>query len=311
MPFKKGVPQGAKPGARTANNARLKTKAIELRAKKAAPMREIKPVSDIKEIIVTPEHAARLLEANTNNRPVRDEMVMRYARDMMAGRWKRNGATIVIAAGGTILDGQHRLWAIVEAGKPISLLVMENADPDVIMTIDTGTARTMGDVFAIKKIGHSGTMAGAFRWWYWYRNQRDRKKTPSRYTHPEIMALYESMPQVHEAIHSSAQFTSASRIVGPSLFAFMFSGASLFDRAKAEEWAAALDSGANLSGMHPAFSLREKLMGMRMNRTKLAADLQAAYTMKSWNAFVQGKSYKHYRMNTGESFPEFYGVKKL
>lgn len=64
---------------------------------------------------VTPEIAKRWLTRNPRNRVARPATVARYARDMAAGKWHLDGSPIRFDATGTLLDGQHRLAAIIES----------------------------------------------------------------------------------------------------------------------------------------------------------------------------------------------------
>ena len=68
---------------------------------------------------VTPELACRWLEANTQNRVVNPAHVDRLVRDMKAGRWYLTHQGIAFDTHGLLVDGQHRLWAILEADVPV------------------------------------------------------------------------------------------------------------------------------------------------------------------------------------------------
>lgn len=75
-------------------------------------------------IDVTPELARVWLRANTRNRNTRERAVTEYARDMVAGHWNLNGEAIKFAYDGSLLDGQHRLRAVIEADATVQMLVV-------------------------------------------------------------------------------------------------------------------------------------------------------------------------------------------
>src|SRR5690606_5321337 len=75
-------------------------------------------------IVLTPDTAVRLLERNTLNRPLSDQHVKRIASQISAGKWRFNGDTIKLSECGDVLDGQHRLWAVIEAKKPVETLIV-------------------------------------------------------------------------------------------------------------------------------------------------------------------------------------------
>ena len=104
----------------------------------------------VKCMTVDPDQALRWLEtANTNNRKVSNTYVQRLARDMTDGKWRLTHAGIAFGPDGTLLDGQHRLWAVVEADIPVEMHVWFNIDPDAMMTIDCGKTRSMADILNI------------------------------------------------------------------------------------------------------------------------------------------------------------------
>jgi hypothetical protein len=59
-----------------------------------------------------------------------------------------NGDTIRFDSHGTLIDGQHRLAAIVASNEGQVLLVVEGLDPTVFGTIDQGKPRTVANIIA-------------------------------------------------------------------------------------------------------------------------------------------------------------------
>lgn len=98
-------------------------------------------------ITITPELATKMLQNNPNNRKIRSRRVEMYARDMKAGKWNLTGQGITIAKDGGILDGQHRLAAVVLAGVPVQMLVVSDADR--VATYDSGLKRSVLDQIKI------------------------------------------------------------------------------------------------------------------------------------------------------------------
>lgn len=90
---------------------------------------------------ITPEMAARWLEKNTHNRKLQTKNIDQYAQDMRNGDWQYTHQGICLAADGTIVDGQHRLHAIVRAGVPVEMLVTRNAPFTIQGVVDAGTVR--------------------------------------------------------------------------------------------------------------------------------------------------------------------------
>lgn len=95
--------------------------------------------------LVTPQQATRWLEGNVANRLLRDHKVAEYARDMKAGRWRLTHEPIAFSNTGALINGQHRLWAVIEADVPVKFTVAYNVPDDARGVIDSGLIRTDAD----------------------------------------------------------------------------------------------------------------------------------------------------------------------
>ena len=99
---------------------------------------------------ITPTMAENWLEnANVSNRKISDAHVDRLARDMKEGRWVQTHEGIAFDHHGILLDGQHRLWAIIEADRTVAMNVWFNLSPQARMAIDSGKSRSMVDVLRL------------------------------------------------------------------------------------------------------------------------------------------------------------------
>lgn len=92
---------------------------------------------------ITPDIAIEMLSRNSSNRKVRDNRVKFYAKQMREGDWHLTGQTISFDTNGQLLDGQHRLWAIVESDCTVPFLVVTGVEPT--SAYDCGLQRTMPD----------------------------------------------------------------------------------------------------------------------------------------------------------------------
>lgn len=99
-------------------------------------------------VVVTPGLAREWLTANTGNRPIRDSHVRSLGDEMTAGQWKTTHQGIGFSKSGRLLDGQHRLAAIVASNWPVEMMVFVNLQDDVFGAIDRGKRRTHSDLLA-------------------------------------------------------------------------------------------------------------------------------------------------------------------
>ncbi len=100
---------------------------------------------------ITPEQASDLLtNHNPSNRRLDTGHAMFLAQEMERGTFRPdNGDSIRIDTDGNVLDGQHRLAAIVRVGKPVTMLIAKDVDRETFATIDTGKRRTVQDIVGI------------------------------------------------------------------------------------------------------------------------------------------------------------------
>ncbi len=118
---------------------------------------------ETKIVTITPKIAAELLAHNDNNRPLKDNHVISLAIQIEKDKWQLNGESIIISKKGKVLDGQHRLHAVIMADKSIRSNVVYGADEESFLTIDTGRIRSGSDVLSIEGVENSAVMSSIIR----------------------------------------------------------------------------------------------------------------------------------------------------
>ncbi len=104
-----------------------------------------------KVVDVTADIAAELLGQNSQeNRNLQLRQVEKYKGDMLAGLWKLTHQGVCIDEQGTVIDGQHRLTALVEAEEEnigpelkVPMLIVRKSQAKIADPIDRGTARSV------------------------------------------------------------------------------------------------------------------------------------------------------------------------
>ena len=95
---------------------------------------------------ITPDIARRYLEKNKTNRSLRASVVDRFATDMRLGMWKETHQGIAFDVDGQLVDGQHRLSAIVKSETTQIITVTYGVPPESKSAVDNGFARYGVDV---------------------------------------------------------------------------------------------------------------------------------------------------------------------
>lgn len=100
---------------------------------------------------VTPELASAWLALNTDNRKLRPTHVRALSDAMKRGEWMVNHQPVALN-GTRLLDGQHRLTALIKSGLPyVEMSVITGAPSDSFKTIDIGAKRGIGDILRADK----------------------------------------------------------------------------------------------------------------------------------------------------------------
>jgi hypothetical protein len=92
--------------------------------------------------LVTPQIAETYLWANHGNRPIIRNIVIRYAREMTAGNWLLTHQGICFDTSGRLVDGQHRLAAILESGVSVQMVVTRGISYGNQIAMDDHAKRT-------------------------------------------------------------------------------------------------------------------------------------------------------------------------
>lgn len=108
---------------------------------------------------ITPEMAREYLKFNQFNRTTSDETVSFYANQLVKGLWRLNGEAICFAEGGALLNGQHRLKAIIKSKVPMTVWVIRGCEQDSMPTYDSGRTRKTGDVFSLHGVSGANRIA--------------------------------------------------------------------------------------------------------------------------------------------------------
>ena len=130
---------------------------------------------------ITPPMASVMLASNTANRKLNNRHVEFLADQILSGKWQNNGQTIVIADDGTLMDGQHRLSAIVKANKPTQLGLCTGAPKSAMATIDNGKSRSTTDILTMNGCANASLVASAINLLH-------------RFDHNQMLGFHVKMP---------------------------------------------------------------------------------------------------------------------
>lgn len=96
--------------------------------------------------LITPAKAKKYLSKAAKNRKIYVSWVRYLAEEIKSKRWRETHEGIAFNRKGQLMDGQHRMLAIIESGIPISLSVTRNLSQDAFKVINTGRVRNPRDI---------------------------------------------------------------------------------------------------------------------------------------------------------------------
>lgn len=129
--------------------------------KKHLELQNLKPWAQVE--LITPELAEKFLKKNLRNRPLQQHDVLNYTKEIEKDHWFVTNNGIGFAEDGSLMDGQHRLNAIVKSGKAQEMVVVRNIKKEAFSVIDTGRKRRLEDVLAIEGYKNWIVVAGTAR----------------------------------------------------------------------------------------------------------------------------------------------------
>lgn len=106
--------------------------------------------------VITPQRARDLI-ATMPSMPRTDERAVKYYQSIIENNgWVENGNPIILGENDMLIDGYHRLLAVIRADKSIRSMVARGARPDTIHTIDQHRRRTFTGVLESRGVVNAG-----------------------------------------------------------------------------------------------------------------------------------------------------------
>jgi hypothetical protein len=235
---------------------------------------------------------------------------------MTRDQWKLSHQAIGISETGMLLDGQHRLRAIIKSGKTIPIYVVTGLKDDVMTVIDTGSKRSTGDAFGLLEVSQANNIAAAIQQYYKIKTGAESfagvigGKTGSSTTmsnqekydfYLNNEALIEKVLRVGLKCYSAVRFYSISRLIGMSLY-LVLDKDHTFSLVE-EFW---LNVHMISEKKIPACKVLSSVLLKYLSGSEvMKSRYKSAITVKAWNAYIKGSDVKILKFSTDEGFPEF------
>ncbi len=208
-------------------------------------------------VYLTPDLAKRLLDRNVHNRKISEKVVQKYTEEIKAGEWRLTPQGIGLNELGELVDGQHRLSAIIRANQPVPMLLTIGLPAASQEKVDRQRRRTLFDALFLAGKASSRQEVEIATCLTRMRMRSDSGVVPTD-------AAVKAMMECHrESIAAVRAILSTKRVKGLSQASFL-AAAVLYHEihpAKCEEFLESVRTGEMLTQDHPAMRLRRLLLG--------------------------------------------------
>lgn len=250
------------------------------------------PYQRAEQVEITPELARQWVDGRRKNRTISQVSVDRYAHDMNNGRWMVSGEAIKFDMSGKLIDGQHRLLAVLASGVAITSWVIWGLPEEAMDVMDSGRKRSPGDMLSIRGVASPKNTAACCRWLlvikYGYTSNKTRGAGT---TNDEIIGVLERNPGIPDSIEKSHK----SKGLAPSLLAaFHYIGSYKLGKPdEADAFALSFTKGVSSNAFYPdaskdpAIMWRERLIDSPKRSTNGTMDESGLNgTILCWNKYA-------------------------
>jgi hypothetical protein len=248
---------------------------------------------------VDPDFARQLLTSNTHNRPLSLARVRELAEQMRRGEWRANGDSVRISRTNRLLDGQHRLHAIVASETSHDLVVVCDLEDEVFDTIDIGAKRKTSELVALR--GHKNAAALSTvtrRFLTWQTTGHPLSAAPEkRPSNAQILAEAGRNTLLHRATSFAVGASWLCRNLSPSDTGFCYAAFSTVDEDAALTFLRMMEAPGEATPS-VVLLLRDQLMETRASTRRMTATHRIALTFKTWRLWRTNKSVKFLRIRT-------------
>lgn len=266
--------------------------------------------------LIGPTLAELMLENNGRNRKLSGRLVAKLAKMMKEGQWVFDGAPIRLDTEGHLIDGQHRLWAVIESGTTQTFLVVMGLPTETMAVMDTGKSRNFADVLrmhdqSLADVSQIAATANIIYRWE-VLNARGKAISSSGASYIPYQNLLDFFIANREELLAAFKVGRA-RAKGlrtsTSALALVAWLTHKVDEQDSEFFFDRLLDGAGLPASSPILTLRNFFLNTRdKTGTRPHVEMLVAFTVKAWNAFRDGDELHVLQWRRGGAKPESFPI---
>ena len=262
-------------------------------------------------ITITPQLAKQFIEhSKQKNRHINQRAVLFYSNEMKLGKWLLTGQGISFDRKGNIIDGQHRLLAIIHSGVTIESLVITDCEGINFAVYDTHRARTATDVLSISDVKNSSIIASAIKTYVKLCKGLTGEGGGTRefgLSNSDIVNEYKQNSNLwDDCMHLGMRAYTKLRIYKEG---FLGGFAFYLIRIKQHDFDFVQSFYYQVVGIIPdkqstTKTLRDLLIKDSFKNKKYPQNLKQYFMVRAWNDYLKNKDRKIFQYNTDHEFPE-------
>jgi len=246
---------------------------------------------NISYVHVSPEIAERWLRKNGVNRNIRLAKVNKYARDMTEGRWTLDASMICFDSDGILLNGQHRLTAIVKSGVTVLFAIARNMPNESIRNMDSGAARTAADMLGMSGEKNASLLGSVLRQMILIDSKRlYQDRNVQDISHGEVEDYLSANPEIRDSIAAAGTCSGAIDATGTALAIAHALIARVNGRQIADRFLTQLARRLNEPEGSAVHAVDTHLREARRARRRIENRNQVFLLLKAWNYYAAGRS---------------------
>jgi hypothetical protein len=276
----------------------VKTKPIKLGRQYALPKKS-------GWVVVGPDLAqAWLVACNLLNRPLVQRHVDNLARNMKMGYWVSNeDAPISFDEYGMLLNGQHRLAAVVASGVPIRFWVAVNVTSAARKIADTGRIRTPAEILFMEGVKYAPWVVQAVN--LIYRIEGDRIWNLKTSTVSDIRAYLDLYPEIKDLVPWAGTKVLYRLFKSHAVPCGCYCLFYRTHKDKATAFFQAILDGVAHSADDPVAVLRNFLTTIDPKlHPRISQNLKVLATYKAFIAYLNGEKLARLKVSENEPLPE-------
>jgi len=253
--------------------------------------------------------ASKLLATNKHNRLLNEVKINTYSNDMINGKWELNGEPLIIDSNGELIDGMHRVSAIIKSNVSCSFVIISGVDPKSRQTIDTGKSRNLSDALKIEGANNTARLSSGIKLYIKLRNgYAARNSTSIQLTNMDSMIEYFNNKSEYDdlVMRGSVFYTKSFKILSPGEFI------AFYRYFKLKYTNDIIDSFFNSivdNNKGVCKLLFVKLLNNKIAKRTMAQSERNALIIKSFLYYVSGKPITLLKYSVDENFPSIFTFK--